>query len=96
MVVQHIGVGASKILGVRMIFARILSNLSEKLHQKVTYKKKFFMWFWASLSANSAHISRRLLRFKEFVKVFWDFAWISTDLSRIFTKSKLFVCTPAS
>jgi len=43
MVVQHIGVGASKILGVRMIFARILSNLSEKLHQKVTYKKKFFM-----------------------------------------------------
>ena len=42
MVVQHIGVGAGKILGVRMIFARILPNLPEKLHKKVTYKKKVF------------------------------------------------------
>ena len=31
-VVQHIGVGAGNILGVRMIFARILSNLPEKRH----------------------------------------------------------------
>jgi len=34
-VVQHVGAG--NILGVRMIFARILPNLPEKLHKKVTY-----------------------------------------------------------
>jgi len=62
-VVQHIGVGASKILGLRMISARILLNLPEKLHKKVTYKKKLFMLFWAPLGASFAHIFRRLLRF---------------------------------
>ena len=46
MVVQHIGVGAGKILGVRMIFARILPNLPEKLHKKVTYKKKVFLCYF--------------------------------------------------
>jgi len=45
-VVQHIGAGAGKILGVRMIFALILPNLPEKLHKKVTSKKKVFMLFW--------------------------------------------------
>jgi len=44
-VVQHIGVGAGKILGLRMIFARILPNLPEKLHKKVTFKKKFLCYF---------------------------------------------------
>jgi len=33
-VVQHIGVGAGKILGVRMIFARILPNLPKNSIKK--------------------------------------------------------------
>jgi len=46
-----------------MMFARILPNLPEKLHKKVTYKKKFFMSFWVPLGAIFAHIFGRLLRF---------------------------------
>ena len=45
LVVQHMRVGAGKILGVLMIFARILPNLPKKTHKKVTYKKKLFVLF---------------------------------------------------
>ena len=93
--VQHIGVRAGKILGVRMIFSRILPNLPKKLHEKVTYKKKFVV-----LGVVGCHFCSYFQAFakifKDFVKVFWDFAQISTDFSWIFTKSKLFVRTPAS
>ena len=94
--VQHIGVGAGKIFGVRMIFARILPNLLEKLHEKWP-TKMLFMLFWTPLGAIFAHIFRHLPRFSGILWRFSEiFAQISTDFSRIFTKSKLFVCTPAS
>ena len=96
MVVQHLGVGAGKTLGVRMIFALILPNLLEKLHKKVTYKK-VFMLFWAPVGCHFCSYFQVFAKiFRDFVKVFGDFAQISTDFSRIFTKSKLFVRTPAS
>jgi len=91
-VVQHIGVGAGKILGVRMIFARILPNLPKKLHKKVTYKS-FLCYFGCHFCSYFQAFAKI---FRDFVKVFWDFAQISTDFSRIFTKSKLFVRTPVS
>jgi len=44
-VVQHIGVGAGKILGVRMIFARILPNLPKNSIKKWPTKKSFLCHF---------------------------------------------------
>jgi len=65
-VVQHIRSGAGKILGMR-IFARIVRNLPEKLHKKVTYKKKFF---YVILGAVGCHFCSY---FQAFAKIFRDF-----------------------
>jgi len=82
MVVQAIGVGARKIVGVRMISARILPHLPEKLHKKVNYKKKFFMLFWAPWGAIFAHIFRRLLSFS---RILLRFSEIFPRFPRIFS-----------
>jgi len=88
-VMQHIGVGAGKILGVRMIFARIPPNLPVKLHQKWPTKKRFLCYFgrrWMPFCSYFQGFCEGFLRFFPDFHVF----------SRIFTKSKLFVRTPAS
>jgi len=101
-----IGVGASKFLGVRRIFARI------KLHKKSPPKKAPHVILGA-ISFKSKHVGHHFCShcefaqiFREFVKVFRDFArilkdfaWILRDFAQIFTKSKLLgVCLhpPAS
>ena len=89
MVVQAIGVGARKIVGVRMRSSRILPHLPEKLHKKVNYKKKFFMLFWAPWGAILAHIFRRLLRFSRiflrFSEIFPDFQGFFQDFHQVKT-----------
>ena len=80
-------VGAGKILGVRMIFARILPNLPEKLHKKWPTKKSFFYVILGAVGCHfCSYFQTFAMIFRDFVKVFWDFAQISKDFFRIFTK----------
>ena len=79
-----------------MIFARILPNLPEKRHKKVTYKKNVHVTLGAVGCYFYSNFQAFAQIFRDFVKVFWDFAQIYTDFSRIFTKSKLFIRTLAS
>jgi len=70
-VVHHIGVGASKISGVRMIFAQILPNLPENIHKKVTYKKKFFYVILGAVGCHFCSYFQALAKiFRDFAKVF--------------------------
>jgi len=95
-VVQHKGVGAGKILGVRMIFVRILPNLPKNSIKSDLEKKVLYVILGAVGCHFCSYLQAFAKIFRDFVKVFWYFARISTDFSRIFTKSKLFVRTPAS
>ena len=64
-----IGVGAGKILGVRMIFARILTNFPEN---------------WAPVFSNQKMLGAIFAHtFTEFVKVFRDFALMLKDFHQI-------------
>jgi len=97
-VVQHIGV-AGKFLGVRRIFARILPNLPEKNSIKKGPPKTSSVFYFGGHSCSYfqefAKINDIALYvisqiFSNFVKVFKDFAQISTDFrgfARFFTKT---------
>ena len=85
---QLIWCSASKFLGVRRIFAKILANLQEK----IIHKKK-----WPSNKSSSCYFGPHFCLyfqgfaqiFSNFVKVLRDFSHITSEFAQIFTKSKL-------
>ena len=90
-VLQHIDVWADTFLGVRIIFARILPNLTEKKTIKESdlqkNKKASSSWYFGRQFCWYCQMFAQI--FRAFVKVFRDFAQIYTDFPLILTKSKL-------
>ena len=87
--VQHKRVGAGKILGVWMIFARILPNLPEKLHKSDLKTKVFYVILGAVGCHFCSYFQAFAKIFRDFMKVFWGFAQIFTDFLQIKTVRSL-------
>ena len=102
--IRTIGVGASKFLGVRRIFAQIFPKLPEKFWATLPANffpqrswRPFFGWpprkVFVCSSAKTPFYGRHFMKSNKigshFARIFKDFAQIFKDFARILNKSKL-------